>query len=383
MADENEAISKETLELLEYRLERKVRQDFLKTVAIPLGGGGAFAIVLAVLVWIPSQIREFFEKKAVQDQIEITIQKNTEKYFSDGTVQKIIADRVQLQVSKLVDAQLPVEVAKAVNIAVTNFFAAAEGKQLLTQTMGASLETQFRSDEMQNRLRTMVTDYLKGDGRPVIADAINKELKPISQALGKSVFKNKDKLVSQLEQQSLQGEPKLSLEHLRRFLEADNVRTIQKKGLPVILTKEIRAGYQYDRNVIEDYLQGFRRAFGNQFRYVGIFYGPKKHFVALVDSRDFEKRIRENQGRVVLELLNSEDHLTESQAEERLAALFGVNAVKRVRADQTVAEVLRNPLYWTAPEKLDDWMAVVDDQQRLFATTSRGQLIKGLMDSPL
>lgn len=367
------------LELLEFRLKEKVRQDFLKAVAIPVGGGGVAAIALALFVWIPSQVREMFEGKRVQDQIQSSVQASTQKYLDDPSTKTQIDKAIELQTKKALATEVPMQVAKNVTVTVTNFFASTEGHALVSTNVTGAVKGQFDLREMQDRLRQLVTEYLKGDGQKVIADAINKELKPISEAMGKSVFLNKDKLVSQLEQQSLRGEPKLSYDHLQQFLKPDNVKTIKKQGLPIILTKEVRAGFRYDLGVIEDYLKGFRDAFGPQFKYVGIFYGAEQQLAALIDSKVFQAKIRSDAGPAILKLLNSEEKQSRKEVEAGLSALFGPQATKRVKAEETVVQVLRNPLYWPDPQKLDASVPVVDSKDRLFATTSREQLIKGLM----
>jgi hypothetical protein len=368
-----DAINKETLELLQLRLESSIRGDFLKSVAIPIGGGGLVAIGLALWVWIPTQVREFFDKKAVQDQIEKTIQGNVEKYFKDDSVQRTIAQQVQLQVAQ--------EVKATVAARLTNYFASPEGIGLVRQLVVDSVGDHFKTREMQNRVSELVGDFLKNDGRQLITETINQALKPTTNFLASTIFKNRERLVTDFEQQSLHGEPKQSLEHLQQFIRPENIAAIRNKRLPVVLTKEIRERFQYNREVIQEYLEVFRRAFAEQFQYVAILFGPDQRLVALVRADRFERVFRQN-APPVMDLLNSEGRVSEAILRQRFGELFGVEVTQAAVADRKVFAVLTDPALWPHPERLDEPVAVVDGKQRLLATTTRGRLIDGIVQMP-
>jgi hypothetical protein len=363
-----DAINKETLELLQLRLEHKIRGDFLKSVAIPVGGGGLVAIGLAIWVWIPSQVREVFENKRVQDQIERTIQDNVAEYFASESVQTTMEQRIRLQVNQSVDARL------------ADYFQSDDGRELVGRLVAESSGAYFKTPEMEGQVRRIVTDYLNTDGRKLLTETINAALKPTTNALAGTILRNRDRLLYEFEQQSFLGEPKLSLGHLHEFLRAENVQRIRGEGRPVVLTKEIRPGFQYDVSVIDEYLESFHRSFGDLFKHVAIQHGEGRKLLALIPTSRFES-VFGNQQRAVMELLNAEDRMSEDDVRRRLGDLFGKDALRAARADQRVVSVLMNATLWPRPDELNDEVAVVDGGQRLLATTTRQRLIDGILTS--
>jgi len=316
-----------------------------------------------------AQVREVFENKRVQDQIERTIQDSVTKYFADETVQATLAQRVQLQVNKAVDARLG------------EYFASAEGTALVARLVADSSGEYFKTPEMSAQVRTIVTGYLESDGKKLLVDTINTALKPTTNALASTVLKNRDRLLAEFEQQSFLGEPKASQPALYRFVQPDNVARIKREGRPVILTKQIRPQHQYDEGIINEYLERLSGAFGDQFKYVALQYGPDQQLVALVAVRQFASRFR-GDARPVMELLNSEGRLSRTETSERASALFGKEAVRAARADQKVVAVLLDAALWPKPGNLVDEVAVVDGNQVLLATTSRQRLIEGILATP-
>ena len=84
-----------------------------------------------------------------------------------------------------------------------------------------------------------------------------------------------------------------------------------------------------------------------------------------------------------MSLLNSESNLSKEQVEKAFSKIFGEPVTRRVKLDETVVKVLKDRQLWSAPERMDESVAVVDAEDRVLATTSRGQLINGLLSLSL
>lgn len=244
-----------TLELLQRRIESEVRNSFLKTVTLPIGGGGVAAIIVAVLLWVPQKVDSFLKDPGVQETVSKTIQQQVSEYLKMGETQTALKENIREQTSKQIQEevknQLPAEVKATVAVAVKAYFDGTSGKDLVQREVDA---------------------YLKGDGKKLLFDKVDELLRPVAEQQGKSINHNRKRFVIEFEAQALHQNPKASDETLRDYLETENVQKIKKEGRPLVLTKTIRSGNLYYARVIRQYLNGFRNAFGDQLQYVSISY---------------------------------------------------------------------------------------------------------------
>ena len=79
--DKDTYVNEATLELLQRRIEANVRSSFLKTVTLPIGGGGILAILVAVFLWVPQKVESFLKDPSVKEMVDGNIQGQIDNYF--------------------------------------------------------------------------------------------------------------------------------------------------------------------------------------------------------------------------------------------------------------------------------------------------------------
>src|SRR6266704_121794 len=109
MAEENDAdqpgklgerldVNEATLELLQLRLENKVRLSLFKGIGLPLGSVGIVAILFGLLVVVPDKLNSLINQPEIQTRLESTVDKSVTDYLNKGEGSK--------QINKLVEMNL-------------------------------------------------------------------------------------------------------------------------------------------------------------------------------------------------------------------------------------------------------------------------------------
>jgi hypothetical protein len=400
--DEKNHVNEATLELLQRRIESNVRNNFLKTVTIPIGGGGVAAIFVAVFLWIPKQVESFLKQPSVETAVSTQIEAHINSYFAAAEnkreMQRKIESVTAEQIKAEVNSRLPADVAKAVDNSVQEYFSTGEGRQFVAATVAKTAELYFSNARGQEQIQQLVDNYMKTTGKELLLNRLDETLRPAVARVSATIDTNRTRLVREFEHQSLHGEPKASIGKLQEYLSKKNVERLVKQGDPIVLTKTIRKGNSYEESVILDYLKGFRTEFGVQFSSVAVSYrGPEDSgddLLALIPEQQFETVLNRKPEQVAA-VLNSPDS-SKQEARRKLEELFGTGVTRRIPSNRELAKVLQDGQIWghidvpnydvpgtdtvkTFLPGLDTEFAVVDDLGKLLATTTRRRLIAGLL----
>jgi hypothetical protein len=387
--DQDTYVNEATLELLQRRIEADVRSGFLKTVTLPIGGGGILAILVAVFLWVPQKVESFLKDPSVQKMVDTNLQDQIDDYFSRADTKKDLEARIKeqttAQIKEEVTAQLPREVQQAVTAAVRDYFAKEEGQAFVRQEVQEIVDLHLAKKETHDEIHKLVSDYMQTDGRKILVEKVEEILRPAAARVGETISSNRERAVVEFEPQSLQGEEKGTIENLNEYMRKENVDRIRRDGRPVVLTKTIKATNEYAAFAISDYLRRFRQAFGDQFRYIAISWGAdngQERLLALIPSRQFES-VFGQRSQDLMVVLNAQKEGApqlggETGVRERLAEWFGPDVTRTIPADEKVGRALTSKSVWTTTPRVNDEIAIVDGNGRLTATTTRRRLVDGL-----
>ena len=351
-------VNTETLELLERRIDSNVRSNFFKTVTIPIGGGGVFAIVLAVVMWVPAQIKT-----------------QLQSILNEEYVKTQITQSANQQIEPLVSARLDAIVGKRMEEIVKNYLDGNEGRQLLAD----EVKKVFGAEEVRTLVSQAATTYVKGDGQAVIRQTVLDQLRPTVEAAAQEVRENAEKLVINFEGDAVakvadfeKGGPR----ELSKLI--DRAEVIRKAKLPVILTQNVGIGPYYVKEAIQRWLTDFRAKFPEQFQHVAIFYGKTRgqgRFVALLKLDEFEQKL-DASGELMDLLQMPADQISFKQTRQKFLDMFGQQAVRSVKLDGVIARVLRDQTIWLPDTKPQERIAVVDtaNEDKFFGLTNRETL---------
>ena len=380
--DKDTYVNEATLELLQRRIEADVRTNFLKTVTLPIGGGGLVAIFVAVFLWVPQKVESFLKDPSVQQMVNGKVHSQIDDYFKrEDTKQDMetrIREQTTAQIKEELKSQLPKEVEKAVKIAVRDYFTMEEGATFVRQEVRKVVDSHLAQQETQDGIRKLVDEYMKTDGKKALVEKVEEILRPAVARVGSTISSNRDRAIVEFEPQSLQGREKGTIENLQEYMKRENVDRIRRDGRPVVLTKTIKPTNEYAAFAINDYLLKFRQAFGDQFRYVAISWGGddgKERLLALIPSRQFEMVFRQRSADLIV-VLNAQAQGApqlggEKGVRERLAEWFGPDVLRNIPASQKLGGALANGSVWTMTPRPNDEVAVVDGSGSLIATTTR------------
>lgn len=375
--DDEMRVNEATLKLLQLEIESKVRERFFKSVMLPVGGGGILGIIVAVFLWIPQRVDNLLKQPDVQSLLNNKVKEQISAHFERKETQQDIKSRISAEVAD----RLP----KEVEPQIKKYFDDPQNREFVQKVVQKAVKDHLASPEGQKIVKDLAHDYLKKEGKQILVQRIDAFLKPAVDRMGATFNDNRTRYVSEFEPRALKGEEKGGYDKLQAYLAKRNVDRLKKLGLPIVLTKTIRRGNQYVASVINDYLKGFRRAFGKQFKYVAISYATSRgtdRLLVLVPAEKFANVFAHNASEIV-NLLNSANGSrppTETQALHRLVGWFGKDVSHKLAANTRVEAVLRDPRIWSLTPSLDKEVAVVDAAGRLSAETSRRRIIEGLLD---
>ena len=386
ITDDERYVNEATLELLRLRLEAGVRSNFLKTVTIPIGGGGVIAIIVAIVLWIPARIDGFLKEPGVQERIATNVKAHIDGYFKDPQHQEELEEKIDLQISAQIASevadQLPAQVEPKVAEIVAEYFSQERGRLLVEEALPAALG----DEAIRDMLRSNVASYLATtEGRALLVDEINRAMAPVVEGVSQRIVENQDRLVAEVEPQLLHGEAKGSHQALFDFVSPRRVQVVMASNRVLVLTKTIRPGNGYLADMIEEYLNRIHEAYGDRFQYVGIFYVEDRSdaevLAGLIPRSRFAASFRDHKDEV-MRLLNSGNATNRpSLAEVRsdLGRWFGPDSTRSITVQSEIGAVLRDAHLWPRPADSAEQVAVVDANNRLIGLTSRHRLIAGLL----
>lgn len=329
-----EEVNNATLELLERRISSNVRSDFLKSVTIPIGGGGLLAIVVSVFFWIPTKVEALLAQPEMAEQI-----------------------------TTLAEAQVKEEIKDDIALAVSTFMTSPQGEELLASAVTEAFSTPTISDIVETHTKDAVSsdsgkasialavqqafedEEVKGMIKTTVRDA----LKPTTVALRSSLEEKSTQLVQTIATDAVsesKGEVALDAALSR-------IKHTSTPDTPVILNKDIGADFVYVRGAILLWNNEFRRAFGDRFRYISIHYkNPERgrSLLALIPHETFIRMLEVDDS--LIELLNAKHTISPEEARSKLALMFGNEVLRQLDGTSTIASALTKSGTWfeDAPE---------------------------------
>jgi hypothetical protein len=371
MSDSNENasnaldVNEATLELLQRRLEARVRSDFFRSVGLPIGGAGLIAILFALFVWIPDKLDALAEQPTIRAAMEDAVSSSVDAYLADP-------ERGGMEIRLQVQRSLPRDVERA----LVRYFEEAEGRGLVQDHVAVAAKTHLQSPESNERVDALLEAFLGSDAfRDLLVEVVNKEIRPKLAELSQRLGNNQARLVSEVRSvEDVASLDKASLDTLHSFLDSPPAAELRSAAVPLALTKRIRNGPVYDYNVIEIYLQELADRFGDQFDRV-LLLDHDGVFLASAPPALARQRLD-----ALMPVLNAgRQELTREEAVARLADVLGPAAVRAISAEKTVREALENPA-WAEPDRLDARVPVVDGAGRFLGTSSRRQLLHVMLE---
>ena len=369
-----EKVDQATLELLERRLEARIRSNFQKSVTIPIAGGGILGMLAVLFVWIPSQVTTRINQ-VVSESVSAEVAKQTESYFRQPEFKTSLDHEVQRHTSARIEMSIDEALPKAV------------AKAVAARDFAPDVADFLSSDAATELLTSKVTSYLETH-EDVIVRAVDQALGETARRIGQTIQENRNRLVDDFDADSLDIEAKQAAGFLYEFINPENIEAKQSAGKPIVLSKTITPRASYAVPVIDEYLREFRRAFGPLFKYIAILHqhesGDPIQFIALIPQAEFGMTFDEI-GQPFVALLNSD--ASPARAREQIANWFGPGVLTSIQTEWSASRALTDSQVRLGPEienhagvelGIDDSVAVLSGGQ-LTAVTTRRQLIRGLI----
>lgn len=360
-------VNSDTLELLERRIASRVRTNFMKTVTLPIGGGGLIAIVISVAAYIPakieavvqgmilshdiqSQVDEVAGEK-VEDEVGKHVEGAVASHLNSDAGRKLLADRIAEKLTSPRGEEL-------VEVGVVKSLESAEGKRLLADAAKSYVESE--------------------EGREFIASVVKKSLEPTIAASAAPIRTQSTKVVQRLVNDAVEDVEKVTKGNataLDKF--ADRVEEANSP-LPIVITNTIGAGRYYNKAMIHLWLDRLSNQFDDKPRFVVLLYGPERvqgQFVASIEMRRFQEMV-EREPKMLSLLNETVDNISYGQAVAAVEGMFGENSTRSIASSRTISEVLRDPAIWKAGNTN---VPVLDDNNRMKGVTSRDKLEEAIL----
>ncbi len=352
-------VNEATLELLSKRIEADVKKGFFKSIGAPIGGAGIAAILYVLFSWIPAQLGNMIEKvPSIQHTIKVSV---TDYLGNEEKGEKFIRDQVNLNSEKFVSK------------AVKDYMASDKMSGDLQSIIEKQTSSYYNSEGSSKLIGQIVRNSMESEAvRQQIREAVDNALSPVLGSLSHEIEERFSSLVFELpELAGTEQISKQSLEVLMRFLRNPKASAIKESGNPVVLTIAIGHG-PYVSYVIDAYIQKLQQEFAEQFRYIVIL-DKEERFIALINSRHFLSAIKEDSS--LLELLNDNNR---SATEVSIQTRFGKAAIRRIRTNDVVRDVLLTRSLWESPTH-SKFIGVIGKSGKLMGITSRRKIIDGCL----
>jgi hypothetical protein len=404
-------VNEATLQYLSLRIESEVRQNLMKWVGIPIGGGGALALLAAVFFWVPAQLQSIVSSPAVQKGIESEVETRVTKLVDEK-----VGPLVDKKVEPLVDSKMESQVSARLAPEVEKYLRGPEGQQAIAAKLPGALEKTFASQAMEKPLHDLVESYLggaggreliarvakeqlnspgmnqrmnelineylgSGQGRALISKAVDDAMRPTVQRVSMKIRENANRMITALS--TVATDPvhefqKGTISTLQEFLDSSKPAKILQEKRLLVLSIHRRDSARYNMEVTREHTSRLAQRFKELFRYVAIY--DDETFLALTSVKAFSDKI--NAGPELLDLLNTSPQDPKSADSRRtLANWFGPGCLKKLSQESTAGVVLRSPEVWSKPEQFNEEVAVLDSSDKLIGVTSRRLLIAGLLDA--
>lgn len=355
-------VNEATLELLERRIESKVKTSFFAWIGAPVGLAGIGAIAFTLFSYIPSNISSYLEK---DPRFMATLDTAAKAYLADPK-------RGQAFLKLQIDQSTRAAVADQVQAEVAAYFAdPAGGKKAVATQVASAADAYFKTSGLP-AIQQQVAAYLTGsEVKQLVRDQVKRELEPRLAGLLEPVMKNTRQQVTVVAAlPDVVGIEKAAIEDLDRALRGPQGQELRSSTRPVALTIRIRRGHVYDAGAIQFYLDTLQRELPGRLRHV-VIGDADGTFLARVDPPLFQARLRGNAD-PIMRVLNAGPELTAASARTQLNGLFAAKVDTAIAPGTTTRDALRAPLWDGGPAVA---VAVLDEQRRFLGTTTREQLL--------
>ncbi len=319
--ESNYYVNEATLELLRRRIESEALQNLVKTIGIPLG---SLSVISLLTLWL-------------------TIPK---------TIDSIISS------NQFVQSNLRQE--------VISYFGSKQGQEALNKIV-------------ENNVENNVDSFLESeDGKEFLVKAINRALTPAGVRISQRIESHVNHLVSEVELfPDIKSFEKQGDEPLKRILASEDTEKLLANGATIALKFPINQGKGYHATTIRSYILGFKDKFGDRFQSVLVVDGNDQSFIASIPPQlllDLNDGIR---GPQFANLLNNIKD-ARSLAQDLVNFFNDPSIAKYARSDWTVREALTQPI-WPDYSNLTGKVSVINKESIYLGTTTRGQLISGVI----
>ncbi len=353
-------VNEATLELLSKRIEADVKKGFFRSIGAPIGGAGIAAILYVLFSWIPAQLGNMIENvPGIQHTIKVSV---TDYLGNKEKGEKFIRDQVNLNSEKFVSK------------AVIDYMASDKMSGDLQRIIEKQTSSYYNSEESSKLVGQIIKNRMESKAvRQQISEAVDNALSPVLGSLSHEIEERFSSLVFELPE--LAGTEQISKQSygkLLSFLSNSKVTAIKKSGNPVVLTIAIGHG-PYGAHVIDAYIQLLQQEFAWQFGHIAIL-DQEERFIALLNTRNFLSTLKEDSS--LLKLINSTN---DSTAAASIRTIFGEAAIRRIRTNDVVRDVLLTRSLWESPS-YSQFVGVIGKMGKLVGITSRRKIIDGCLD---
>ena len=366
-----------TLELLQRRIESQVMSSILRMFGIPVAGGGVFAVVIAALFWIPSQIKSVIEDGAL---VKTYVAAAVEKYLGDDKQGRpFISDQIELSLANyFVAGKGKDEVAKLIQARFADPEFKTDLGAMVNQQTELSVEKYFVEGKGTSEVAKLIQAQLTDDKiREVLTAAINAELRGMDVNRTGPISDNLQKHVATTTE-VVDPTDKASFGVLERFLNRPETKQAGELGRPFILGFHVGRSDYYQPSAIDNQVQKIKATYPKSAVYFLLKRQTEGTFVALAgpvtpvpDGADRSKRL-------ITMLEKPWTDLATAQAEVRSLNIFPTIITAQL-PDLVPLETAMRTSVWSHPDKLDEKVAVVNAKQQFMGTTTRGQIIEALL----
>jgi CBS domain-containing protein len=356
--EEGRFVNEATLKLLRMEIEGEVMRRFFKWIGAPLGLLGIVSIIYVLFSYIPAHLGKIMEddlriREAIRNSVSQYLEdEKTGMVFIRKQVETAAEKHIRDSVGKYIAGEtFQVDLRENIKGQTIAYFKSAEGGQQIKNFV----EAQMQSDLIKNQIR----------------QAVETALKPATARLHDKITNNRDSLVLNLpDLDNWEQVKKADMHSLADYLET-NIDRIRKSHAPVFLWVPI-GNPHYHPVIFSKYYQTMKQQLGEQFRYINIT-DPRNRFLGLINADDFMKALSEEN-----ELLSSIRGNNVQTMKAYMNRRFGEDVEKRININSKVLSVLEDAKLWNTL-KADDFLPVVDANDRLDGFTNRDKLINGLL----
>jgi hypothetical protein len=365
-------LNQATVELFRRRIATHVKRNVLYSVGLPGGGGSLIFIVVGLFLWLPENMKTYFES---EQKVQQAVRSWADEYLED-------AERVRPLVRREVEEVVPLGVRKVIR----DEFRSSEVRDLLASELNRGASAYLDSPEGASALERAVQRAIDSPAvSGLIESAVDRQVDAATARVQQQLQGSRRSLVQPVAEVLIegtegntppQGLEKTSYEALRRYLSSPGAQRARDNGAPMILTLTIRRGPYYVAGAIDLYLRKLGEAFPDQSLHV-VVRDHDKTFLAYIGAEEMLGALVVDSRPLMTVFTSSRDALDREAATQRLEAWFPAST-RSVPADSTVFEALQATAWLPLPGA-PEARAVVSASENFIGSITRAQLIDAIV----